>query len=87
MLLTRRKDVLFHQDTPYIAMAAMHQAGFDLVDSPQCSPNLTPGDNRLLPKLKRKCTWEKNSGNVELMQPACKEVVFRVRTKIFPEGC
>ena len=51
------KGVLFHQgNTPVhksvIAMAAIHDCGFKLIDHPPNSPDLAPSDFHLFPKLK-----------------------------------
>ena len=51
------KGVLFHQDNApvhkfVIAMAAIHDYGFKLVEHPPYSPDLAPSDFHLFPKLK-----------------------------------
>ena len=51
------KGVLFHQDNApvhkfVIAMAAIHDRGFKLVEHPPYSPDLAPSDFHLFPKLK-----------------------------------
>ena len=52
------KGVLFHQDIapvhkPVIAMAAIHDCGFKLIEHPPYSPDLAPSDFHLFPKLKQ----------------------------------
>ena len=52
------KGVLFHQDNapvhkPVIAMAAIHDCGFKLIEHPPYSPDLAPSDFHLFPKLKQ----------------------------------
>ena len=54
------KGVLFHQDNAHahkfvIAMAAVHDCGFELVDHPPNSPDLAPSDYFLAPNMKN--TW------------------------------
>ena len=51
------KDVLLHQDNApvhksVIAMAAIHDCGFKLIEHPFFSPYLAPSDFHLFPKLK-----------------------------------
>ena len=51
------KGVLFHQDNApvhksVIAMAAIHDCGFKLIEHPLHSPDLAPSDFHLFPKLK-----------------------------------
>ena len=51
------KGVLFHQDNApvhksVIAMAAIHDCGFKLIEHPPYSPDLAPSDFHLFPKLK-----------------------------------
>ena len=51
------KGVLFHQDNApvhksVIAMAAIHDCGFKLIEHPPYSPDLAPSDCHLFPKLK-----------------------------------
>ena len=52
------KGVLFHQDNApvhksVIAMAAIHDCGFKLIEHPPYSPDLVPSDFHLFPKLKQ----------------------------------
>ena len=52
------KGVLFHQDNApvhksAIAMAAINDCGFELVEHPPYSPDLAPSDFHLFPQLKR----------------------------------
>ena len=51
------KSVLFHKDNApvhksVIAMAAIHDCGFKLIEHPPYSPDLAPSDFHLFPKLK-----------------------------------
>ena len=51
------KGVLFHQDNApvyksVIAMAAIYDCGFELIEHPPYSPDLAPSDFHLFPKLK-----------------------------------
>ena len=53
-----RKGVLFHQDNApahksVVAMAAINDCGFELVQHPPYSPDLAPSDFHLFPKLKK----------------------------------
>ena len=50
-----RKEVLFHQDnapphTSLVAMARIHDCGFELVPHPPHSPDLAPSDFHLFPR-------------------------------------
>ncbi len=50
-------QVLFHQDNApvhksHISMTAIHNAGFELVDHHQNSPDMPPSDFHLFPKTK-----------------------------------
>lgn len=52
-----RRGVLFHQDNApahksCISMAAIHNAGFEILEQPPYSPDLAPSDFHLFPKLK-----------------------------------
>ncbi|XP_066994420.2 histone-lysine N-methyltransferase SETMAR [Anabrus simplex] len=52
-----RKKVIFHQDnapphTSVIAMAKLHELGYELLPHPPYSPDLAPSDFHLFPKLK-----------------------------------
>ena len=56
------KGVLFHQDNApalksVVAMAAVHDCGFELVDHPPYSPDLAPSDYFLFPNMKKKLSW------------------------------
>jgi [histone H3]-lysine36 N-dimethyltransferase SETMAR len=53
------RGVLFHQDnapshTSSVAMATIHDCGFQLLQHPPYSPDLAPSDYHLFPELKRK---------------------------------
>ena len=57
------KGVLFHQDNApahksIVAMAAMPDCGFELVDHPPHSPDLAPSDYFLPPNMKKTLGWE-----------------------------
>ena len=57
------KGVLFHQDNDpahksVVAMAVMHDCGFELVDNFPYSPNLSPSDYFLFPNMKKTLGWE-----------------------------
>ena len=52
------KGVLFHQDNApahksVVAMAAVRDCGFELVDHPPYSPDLAPSDYFLFPNMKK----------------------------------
>ena len=52
------KGVLLHQDNApahksLVAMSAVHDCGFELIDHPPYSPNLAPLDYFLFPNLKK----------------------------------
>ena len=52
------KGVLFHQDnappnTSLVAMARIHDCGFELVPHPPYSPDLAPSDFHLFPQMKK----------------------------------
>ena len=53
-----RKGVLFHQDnapphTLLVAMARIHDCGFELVPHPPYLPDLAPSDFHLSPQMKK----------------------------------
>uniref|UniRef100_A0A3Q1F3Z6 Tc1-like transposase DDE domain-containing protein n=1 Tax=Acanthochromis polyacanthus TaxID=80966 RepID=A0A3Q1F3Z6_9TELE len=53
-----RRGVLFHQDNApvhksVVAMAAIHECGFELVQHPPYCPDLAPSDFHLFPNMKR----------------------------------
>ena len=57
------KGVLFHQDNapahkPVVAMAAVHDCGFELVDHPPYSPDLAPSGYFPFPNMKKTLGWE-----------------------------
>lgn len=85
-----RSGVLFHQDnapshTSCIAKAAIHQAGFELVEHPPYSPDLAPSDYRLFPKLKEHLRGKKFSNNQEVMS-AVEQWFAEVGQKFFEEA-
>ena len=52
------KGVLFHQDNApahksVVAMAAVRDSGFELVDHPLYSPDLAPSDYFMFPNMKK----------------------------------
>ncbi|MCU7903102.1 MAG: transposase [Candidatus Thiodiazotropha sp. (ex Lucinoma aequizonata)] len=52
------KGVLFHQDNApahksVVAMAALHDCGFELIGHPPYSPDLAPSDFHLFPNMKK----------------------------------
>ena len=57
------KGVLFHQDNApahksVVAMAAVRDCGFELVDRPLYSPDLAPSSYFLFPNMKNALGWE-----------------------------
>ena len=53
-----RRSVLFHKNNApayksVVAMAAIHECGFKLVQHPPYSPDLAPSDFHMFPKKKR----------------------------------
>ena len=57
------KGVLFHQDNApaynsVVAMAAVHDCGFELVDQPPYSQDLAPSDYFLFPNMKKPLGWK-----------------------------
>lgn len=67
-----RKGVLFHQDNApvhksLVAMTAIRDAGFQIVDHPPYSPDLAPSDFQLFPKLKENLRGRKFSSNDAVM--------------------
>ena len=57
------KGVLLHQDNApahkyLVAMSAVHDCGFELIDHPSYSPDLAPSDYFLFPKLKKHLAWK-----------------------------
>ena len=67
----RRKVLLYQNNNPshksLVAMAAISKGSFELLDHPQCSPDLAPSDYRLFPKLKEQLRGKKFSSNNEVM--------------------
>ena len=52
------KDVLLHQDNvpahkSLVALSAVHDCGFELIDHPPYSPDLAPSDDFLFPNLNK----------------------------------
>jgi histone-lysine N-methyltransferase SETMAR len=67
-----RSVVLFHQDNapPHkarVAMAAIQDAGFELLDHPPYSPDLAPSDFYLFPRLKEHLRGKKFLNDNEVM--------------------
>jgi [histone H3]-lysine36 N-dimethyltransferase SETMAR len=83
-----RRGVLLHQDNApphkaHVAMAAIHNAGFELVDHPPYSPDLAPSDFHLFPKLKEKIRGRKFGDDNEVMEAV--EDFFWEQDKVFYE--
>jgi histone-lysine N-methyltransferase SETMAR len=67
-----RRRVLFHQDNApvhksSVAMAAIRDAGFEVLEHPPYSPDLAPSDFYLFPKLKEHLRGQKFSSNQDVM--------------------
>lgn len=67
-----RAGVLFHQDNapPHkagVAMAAIHDAGFECLEHPPYSPDLAPSDFYLFPRLKEDLRGHKFANDSEVM--------------------
>ena len=67
-----RTGVLFHQDNApahkaEVAMAAIREAGFELLEHPPYSPDLAPSDFYLFPRLKEQLRGRKFEDNDEVM--------------------
>ena len=67
-----RKKVLFHQDNApahkcAVAMAKLHQLGYELVDHPPYSPDLAASDFFLFPNLKNWLGGRRFVSNDEVM--------------------
>ena len=67
------KGVLFHQDNApahksVVAMAAVHDCGFELVDHPPYSPDLAPSDYFLFLNVKKHLA---GSSNGPMMRSYC----------------
>jgi histone-lysine N-methyltransferase SETMAR len=67
------RGVLFHQDNApvhksHVAMVAIRDAGFELMDHPAYSPDLAPSDFFLFPKLKEHLRGKKFSCDNDVMR-------------------
>lgn len=67
-----RAGVLFHQDNApahkaAVAMAAIQETGFELLEHPPYSPDLAPSDFYLFPRLKEHLRGQKFEDNSEVM--------------------
>lgn len=53
-------DVFHENNSPthmsFVSMTAAHECGFELIDQPPYSPDLTPSNNRLFSKLEQRNT-------------------------------
>lgn len=81
-----RAGVLFHQDNApvhkaAIAMAAIQEAGFELVEHPPYSPDLAPSDFYLFPRLKEHLRGKKFDDDSDVM--AAVEDFFESQDKYF----
>jgi len=80
------QKVLFHQDNAPshrsdVAMAAIRDAGFELMNYPPYSPDLAPSDFYLFPKLKEEIRGKKFEDDSEVM--AAVEAFFEGQDKEF----
>ncbi|CAK1592430.1 unnamed protein product [Parnassius mnemosyne] len=67
-----RAGVLFHQDNApahkaAVAMAAIQETGFELLEHPPYSPDLAPSDFYLFPRLKERLRGKKFEDDIEVM--------------------
>lgn len=67
------RGVLFHQDNApvhksNVALAAIHQAGFELVGHPPYSPDMAPSDFYQFPKLKEHLRGTKFLNDNDVME-------------------
>ena len=62
--------LLLHDNAPVhksrVALAALHNVGFDILDHPPYSPDLAPSDYYLFPKLKKELRGKKFSTDEEV---------------------
>ena len=77
------KGVLYHQDSARahksgVAMAAVHDCGFELVDHPPYSPDLAPSDYFLFPNMKKTLGWETVMCSLRLYSSAFLGEQYRV---------
>ena len=66
------KGVLFHQDnapahSSAVAMATIHDCGFQLVPHPPYSPDLAPSDFHLFPNLKKDLAGQRFTTDEEVI--------------------
>lgn len=69
------KGVLFHQDNApahksVVAMAAVHDCGFELVDHPSYSPGLAPSDYFLFPNMRKHLAGKQYQTDDEVISAA-----------------
>ena len=67
------RGVLYHQDNApahksAVAMAAIHNCGFELLDHPPYSPDLAPSDYHLFPNLKKSLAGSRYASDDEVME-------------------
>lgn len=84
------KGILFHQDnapahTSNIAMATIHDCGFELMSHPPYSPDLAPSDYHLFPNLKKSLAGQRFVSNDEVME-ATEEFLRAKDTPFFQAG-
>lgn len=83
-MLTR--GILFHQDnapahTSLVAMATIHECGFELVPHPPYSPDLAPSDFHLFPQMKKALSGRHFASDEDVM--AAVERYLESQTKEF----
>jgi histone-lysine N-methyltransferase SETMAR len=80
-----RRGVLFRQSNlamlPHVSMAVLHSAGFEIFQQPPYSPDLSPSDYFLFPKLKERLSGIHFSDDEEVMTSVNEGL--RNKTKIF----
>ena len=77
-----RLGVLFHHDnTPAhklaVALAAIHDCGFQLVEHPAYSPDLYPSDYYFFPKLKSYLSGNHFPTDDDVIRHYCRKRIFR----------
>jgi len=84
-----RKKVLFHQDNKSykstVAMAKLHELGYELIPHPPYSPDLAPCDFFLFPNLKIWLGGKKFSSNEKVIV-AVNEYFADFETTYFSDG-
>ena len=88
------KSVLHHQENApahksLVAMSAVHDRGFELIDHPPYSPDLAPSDYFLFPNLKKHLAGKQYESDHDVISAV--EDFLRVRRKTSmppgPENC